>query len=813
MMLRSFVLFIAGGWALPGADVQAFLATYCLGCHGSAVQMADRRFDMLRLPVTDDNSLILTQDIIDQLNLGQMPPAKARQPGLTERTAVINALTAMVADGHAKRVSTGSRTVLRRLNRREYLNTVGDLFRLNMTMFNPTAKFPRDQTAGNMDNIGDTLVTSGYLLEQYLDAADQVVEKALDMRDRPEVQTWSFTGNFRQQPELDYAQTVIFKDKYLCLYESMNSLRHEGAYAPLKAFSKGVPVDGFYEIRVKAEAMNRRHPYNPKIFQMDPEEPYRMGIVPGNEKAGPLQNPQPIEPQLAEVTLGDNGPEWHTMRVWLDAGYTPRFTFPNGMIDGRRGFTQIIAKYRNTMSEEHRGVGPGIRPARPAVLGGAQMPHVRIHEVHIRGPFHEQWPPASRVAVLGDRPYEPGRAREVLQSFATRAYRRPLRAGEVDRLMAVVESRRKDGKADIEALKDGLKAALCSPAFLYLAEPDGERKLTPEALASRLSYFLWSTMPDAELRKLAADRSVVKPEVLVGQATRMLKDARSEAFVQGLLDSWLNLRSLGDMPPDRDAFESFYSYDLQAAMKRETSMFTRDLLDRNGSVVNFLDSDYTFVNKPLAKLYGMDEVVKSPGGQVMRMVKISNPIRGGLLGQGAVLTVSANGVETSPVTRGVWLLDNILGTPPAPPPDNVPPIDPDIRGAKTMREILSKHRASATCMACHQKIDPPGFALENFNPVGEWRDSYKKGVPVDASGEMNGKRFENVAELKKILVERKLQFARMLTERVLSYACGRRMEPLDRPQVNRIADELATRGYGFRDLVELVVASDLFRSK
>jgi hypothetical protein len=384
--------------------------------------------------------------------------------------------------------------------------------------------------------------------------------------------------------------------------------------------------------------------------------------------------------------------------------------------------------------------------------------------------------------------------------------------------MAVAERRRKDGKTPFEALKDAFKATLCAPAFLYLEESGGRSKagsvLPPYALASRLSYFLWSTMPDEALLKAAASGDLHKPDVLLAQTRRMLASPRAEAFVNGFLDSWLNLRGLGDMPPDREAFDRYYTHGLQAAMRTETRMFTRSLLDQNEGIVNFLDSSYTFLNKPLARLYGMEAGIDSAGGHLFRKVKITDPNRGGLLGQGSVLTVSANGIETSPVTRGVWVLENIFGTPPSPPPDNVPPIDPDVRGAKSIREILSKHRESAACMSCHAKIDPPGFALENFDPIGVWRSKDKNGAAIDATGQLaTGESFENIAGLKKLLIARKSDFARMLTERLLTYACGRRIERLDRPRVYGIAGQLAQRGYGFRDLVELVVLSEAFQTK
>ena len=671
----------------PGRDiVPTFLKTYCFECHGAKKPKGDRRFDQLILPASNADDLALLQDALDQLNLGDMPPKKAKQPSAEQLKAAIDELTRSVADGQTRINTTRGQTVLRRLNRREYLNTVGDLFALNMTMFDPTEKFPGDQVVMHMDNIGDALRTSSYLLDQYLDAADQVVEKAFKLKERPAEQTWTFNGNFRQQDQLDRVQLEGKPDRfrYLNIFETPKSFKHNGAYAPLLAFADGVPADGYYEIKVKAEAMHRKHAFDPALFSpMDFDEPFRLGVVPGNKKAGWLHYPQPIEPLLAETALGDNGPEWHTFKVWLDAGYTPRFTFPNGTMSLFNAVQRLANRYSNQLPK-------GKFESRAAAYEAS--PHIRIHEVSIRGPLYDRWPPAGQQVIFGGKPFEASRTREILTAFAGRAYRRPARPEEIDRLVAMVEKRVKDGKSPLEALKDGFKAVLCSPAFLYLAEPaPASETTTPHqllsayALATRLSYYLCSTTPDAELTALAHSGELLKPDVLIAQTRRLRASPKSDAFVEGFLDSWLNLRSLGDMPPpEGSVFDNYYAHDLQSAMRRETQLFTRHLLDHNESIVRFLDADYTFVNRPLAKLYGMPDAVDPVEGQKFRRVKLTNPNRGGLLGQASVLTVSANGVETSPVTRGIWILENILGVTPPPPPDNVPPIDPDVRGAKSM---------------------------------------------------------------------------------------------------------------------------------
>lgn len=804
----------------PAAEpetLRAFLDAYCISCHGPEKQKGDRRFDQIELPVRKAVTLLELQDIIDQLNLGDMPPKKARQPEAAERARMIEAFTQTVAQSE-EALAGSSQTVLRRLNRREYLNTIGDLFAMDMRAFDPTAKFPRDQTIDHMDNVGETLVTSSYLLDQYLEAADQIVEKALTPEAKPEERSWRFDGNFKQQQELSYSHSRVYQNRYLCVYEVPNTTNHEGGYAAIHGFEQGVPADGLYEIKVKAQAMNRHHPYDPEIFKLDPDEPFRLGIVPGDVRAGPLHHPQPVEPELAEVTIHDGEPGWHTMRVWLNAGQTPRFIFPNGMANSRRAFGQLVRKYQDQWPESERGE-TGIYEARRIVLQYGQMPHIRIHEVQIRGPIIDQWPPPSQRAVFGVEPFHAGQTRAILTRFASRAYRRPATEAEVDRLMGLVEERQRQGHDALSSLKDALKAVLCSPAFLYLSEPGQDRQgtLAPYDLAARLSYFLWSTQPDEELRASAATGDLLKPDVLLAQTRRLLAHPRSDAFIAGFLDSWLNLRALGDMPPDRDAFEVYYSSDLQPAMKRETQLFMRHLIETDAPATDFIDAGYTFVNKGLARLYGLD--VDFPPGTAaeFRQVKLSDPRRGGLLGQGSVLTVSANGIETSPVIRGVWLLNNLLGTPPPPPPDNVPPIDPDVRGARSIREILTKHRESPTCFGCHQKIDPLGFALENFDPIGAWRTRYKLGKKIgpqiDASGELpSGETFHNVVDLKRILSERRPQFVKMLTERLLAYACGRRMGPLDRAEITRLSASQIEGPPGMRSLIEAIVSSRVFRS-
>jgi hypothetical protein len=795
------------------ATVKPFLNSYCIDCHGPKKHKGDRRFDRLTSEILDDSTLVDFQDILDQLNLSEMPPGDAKQPSIEQRRAAIVWITTRIARYHRERKTDTGRVVLRRLNSREYRNTVRDLLHVNITMFDPTAMFPRDQTTAQLDNVGESLVTSGHLLARYLAAAEQIVDKAMSPLTKPDVQTWTFRDNFHQQPEIDQVHRKTNKFKHMTLYDVVGADKPEGAYGPIHAFKQGVPTDGYYEIRLRAEALNRINPYEPEFLGMDPDEPFRLGIVAGNYRVGNLHLHQPIEPLLAEFELADES-RWYTVRVWLDAGYTPRFTFRNGLMDIRNLYARILKKYPDLFPTPRR---KGIVENRLISLRDGKLPQIRIHEIEITGPHYDEWPTAGQQAILGDdweHVVESGELpdevmRRHLTRFASRAYRRPVDSNSIDHIMSVINTRRKSGRSSLEAYGDGLKAVLCSPHFLYLEQDDEKGKLSATALASRLSYLLWSSTPDEELSRIATNGDLLKTEFLIQQVDRMLENPKSDAFVDGFLGSWLTLRDLGATPPDRDQFRAFYHYDLDSAMRQETRLFTRYLIDENLSIVNFLDSDFTFVNKPLARLYKL----QPPSGTGFEKVSLTDKRRGGLLGQASILTVTANGIDTSPVVRGVWLLENILGTPPSPPPPDVEPLDPDIRGAKTIRDQLSKHRDIPSCADCHRKIDPLGFALENFDPIGGWRDSYGRKTEIDAAGELpGGMSFNNIADLKKILVEHQSeQFGRALTEKLLAYAIGRNIEPTDRPQVDAILTDLNKSGRGFRDLIHLVILSDLFR--
>jgi hypothetical protein len=446
-----------------------------------------------------------------------------------------------------------------------------------------------------------------------------------------------------------------------------------------------------------------------------------------------------------------------------------------------------------------------------------QGPRIRLWGLEIEGPGFDQWPPSSHQVLFG-KEMDPRNVdlERVILRFASRAFRRPLKPSEVDHYIAFVRKRVQQGESQEASIKLAMVAILTSPRFLYLDEGNDEnplQKLDPFQIASRLSYFLWSAPPDEELLKLAATGKLPRPGILSSEVDRMLRDKKSAAFVQHFTDTWLQINKLGSMPPDPKAFASYYNDRLEYLFQQETQLFFSDLVQSNGSLLNLLDSNYAFLNDALANHYGVPGVA----GEAFQKVALQpSHHRGGLLGQGSILTLSANGIETSPVVRGIWVLENILGTPPPPPPPAVEPLEPDTRGAISIREQLNQHRTVTACADCHRKIDPVGYALEFYDPIGGYRSHYpaRKGpdLLIDGSGKLpSGETFKNERDLKRLLLARKDRFVETLTEKLLTYATGRSMTFRDQGDIKKIAVECGANGYGLRRLITDVVLSETFQ--
>lgn len=831
-------------------DVRPFLETYCIECHGPDKQKGDRRYDTLNLDLSDEETLWLWQDIADQLNLGEMPPSKAKQPHAREIKPVVEWVTGQLDTAFAALDSTGAQTVFRRLNRVEYNRTVRDLLKLGPILEDPTENFPPDETEENFNNIGAALVTSDFLLQGYLDAAEAYIERAAQGGEEPEVKSYQFQAPFYPTQNRHDGKDVPGEFQNIRKNTSDN-----GGFLWLSELEAGVPESGYYKLRFKAQAIDRIHPYDESLVGTRKNEPLRVDVIAGSSTYGYLENRTSSDQKVAAFTIADEQPEWYESRIWLDTGYQPRFTFPNGPIrvKGIRkalvkgypgGFQDFIVNYtfpgdslypysveetlaRKIATEQNQiatfvpkkldtsGTSNSFnsRDGWATFFRDYDGPRIRVFEIELEGPFYESWPTPSYKALFGA--YKPNlkNAKPILERFAENAFRRPVEQEELDVLVKLTRAKSEAGLSDLEALKVGLRATLSSPSFLYLKENDGE--LDDYALASRLSYFLWSSQPDATLLKLAKRGALKRPNTLRAQAKRMLQDKRAWAFTEQFTERWLELYKLGSMPPSDKTFKNYYIDGLQESMKKETQLFFEHALNENLPIDRFLDADFTFVDGGLARLYGLEGVV---GPEFRKVALPRSARRGGLLGHASVLTASANGIDTSPVIRGIWVLENILGAPPSPPPPDVEPLEPDIRGATTIRDQLKKHRTVETCNECHRKIDPLGFALENYDPIGGWRDHYprgdKKGPLVDASGQLpNGQSFKDVNELKEILSSKVDQFSQCLTEKLIAYSTGRLTEFSDRPEIDRIVEELDERGNGLQDLVLLIVGSDAFTTK
>ncbi|MEM9826222.1 MAG: DUF1588 domain-containing protein [Planctomycetota bacterium] len=812
-----------------------FLETYCIDCHTPADPAGDRDLESLNLVSESMDDQILLRDVIDQLTLGAMPPDDVESPPMRQRLAAIEQLRQMLRDMQLRTQSTAGQAVLRRLNRREYRNTLRSLLPIPGTTFDPTENFPAENVDHQIDTIGAALVTSGYLLDRYLEAANRAVDFAFDQPQDLATRTWVFEDGFDQQTELRAAHKAAFEFRYLCLYDHPLADKPEGAYGTVPGLPDGVPATGTYEVTVWAAAKHRDSRYGPSVVRLDREEPFRLGIRPGETRRGGLDHAQPVQPLLAQTQVTSDDFQAYTFKVHLDQGWVPRMTFENGIDGVRQSFGRVFKKHRELLPQSVRQTS-GIFRQRIAVIEHGELPHIRIDKVVIRGPLDDSARSAARKRWL--QPFaakssdakssdakssdsdslhaaslDPVAAADVIAKFADAAFRRPANPDTVARYTGFFEARKSLGRTEPQAMLDTFKAILCSPDFLYFSTASPEGRLDDYAIAERLAYFLSSAPPDAELSAAAAAKHLNQPAQRRQHTERLLKESSAETFVSDFCDAWLNLRALGSMPPDPNDFREYYAGDLESDMRTETRLFVLDLIRRDRPIGELISSRSSFLNRDLAKLYGQSESVPPETAERFQKVSLKHRHRAGLLGHASILTVSANGVETSPVTRGVWVLENLLGTPTPAPPDEVPAIEPDTRGAKTIRQQLEKHRQLATCNACHRKIDPPGFALECFDPVGRFRTHYdkKRRKAIDTSGTLpSGEAFGDVVDFREFLIDQERFLARHFCETLAAYALGRRIEAADHATLDRILDSESDKGYPLQSLLLRWVESEMF---
>jgi mono/diheme cytochrome c family protein len=879
MTLLALVLWpVAAGTAAPAKPavkpaLLAFLDAHCASCHNSATKNGGLDLEALSADFQNPSAFEKWVKVHDRLRAGEMPPKGRKiRPAPAETAAVLEILHADLSKAELARRAAAGRAVFRRLNRTEYENTLRDLFSL------PGLKvkdlLPEDGKAFGYDKSAAGLDLSYVQLAKYMEAADAALDAAIAPHAaRPAVFTVHIPGTFDAFVRNAFlGQTVFLKD-----------FHYDDTVIPIPRGRIGKEPES---LKVKRDLL--KHPYagTMGVFRADdaefkPQFPF-IPVVAGryklrmsvwsflwdNGEVKPSPRPEVAAIVASGRTLGyfdapSLQPTVTEVEVWLEA--KERFHFNAASLW-------------------------------PALLGGNVAEYVRpgiaVDWLEIEGPPLEQWPPASHRRLFGDLPlvplpptprqkgkvkgnvpsadvhlprrppenayvirghgkpyiknvdslpqhFEPATvaskapeadARRLLANFLPRAFRRPATPEEVGRYVELFKARLAEGDVFEVAMRTAYQAALCSPDFLFLKEPAGP--LDFWAMASRLSYFLWSSMPDDELFALAEKGRLHEGAVLREQVERMLEDPKAERFIADFTDQWLDLEEIDATTPDKKLYPEFRPI-LRDAMLAETRAFWRELLEKDLSATNVVHSDFAMLNQRLAEHYGIPGVV---GSAIRRVPLPADAGRGGFLTQASVLKVTANGTVTSPVKRGAWVQRKILGQPPDPPPPDVPAIEPDVRGTTTVREMLAKHRANASCAACHKRIDPPGFALESFDVIGGRqtryrslgddgdvpdksltfgrRVAYRWGRKVDAAGETaDGRSFTNIEEFKKLLLEDPRSIARNLVRQLVTYATGAPIGFADRAAVERVLDQTAERQYGIRSLIHEVVQSPLFRTQ
>ncbi|MES2569838.1 MAG: DUF1592 domain-containing protein [Verrucomicrobiota bacterium] len=741
----------------------AFFEAHCLDCHEGGTTKGGLNLEKADTAMSGPEQTDLWAHIFDRLAAGEMPPAKRPRPDPIEVKQFLATLRPRLLEADRGR----REVVQRRLNRTEYENTVRDLLGIEIEL---KEFLPEDQQAGGFDNNGDALALSSEAMQGYLEAARAAINVAIVTGERPKMETWTTDSLSEVQQYID-AGDFGYVDGRIVTYVSDQS-----DYSKISTRARRTPVRGRYRFKFQAATHNTSE----------------LGFftVSASNFAG-------VASKARNLGYFEVGPEPKTFvfEAMLDAKVAVQF-FALGL----PGYIKKAA--------------------------GSRYPGVGFGAVEITGPLSEQLQSTIRLSGSGNEGTLSD-AEAILHTFLPRAFRRPVSEAEVGRYTSLIRKELEGKRTFHESLRAGLVAVLCSPNFLYLREaarPD-TRRITDTELASRLSYFLWSTMPDAELFALAEKGELSDPKVLAAQVERLLCDAKAEALVTNFTGQWLRLRQINDTQPDSKLYKKFDEL-LQVSMVREGEGFFRQLLTENLPITNILDSDWAMLNQRLAEHYGVPGV----HGLALRKVKLpSNSVRGGVLTQAGVLKVTANGTTTSPVLRGVWVLENILGQPVPPPPPNTGGIEPDIRGAETIREQLDKHRHEESCMVCHVKIDPPGFALESFDPIGDFRENYlrwivhneekgygsvKPGAPVDPSGKLaTGEPFGDIREFKKLLLARSDAFAHCLAEKLLTFGLGREMGFSDRDAVDAIVKQTTEGGGGLRTLIHAIIESETFAQR
>lgn len=811
--------------------IAPLLQKYCLRCHGPETAEADLNFAQLKADFGDRASAAIWLEIRNQVNLGEMPP----QDELQLTVAEIQELSGWIGHGleaaENARLGAGGSVMIRRLNRHEYTYTVADLLSMKFPPGESPLDFlPPDGTALGFDKVSAALTLDPSLMTQYYQVARRVADRAI-VDGPPDFPTEKMRLEYEEIADSNAIGYLLNRlgmkavPGGLQLVEgntrSFGMLRYPG-----RNDNNVAPINGFYRFTVRAGGrpgadgevprlrLTHNHPDDGmrKIMEFDvkadwdqPREYSR--VVPRDTLGGELE----LQLVNEKGFYMSQRPGEHFMRRNNEVGKTGDFT-ESIRLAGRK-----IAE----------GWGGDRSTPDPDKLDETRYPRVFLDYLEVEGPLYEQWPPASHTTLLfdqtrsvteTDRESQLAYAREVFRRFLPRAWRRPVKDHELESILGVVQTELENGGPFHDAIRLGLTATLTSPKFLLLGEPGAERqqgKLDDYQLASRLSYFLWSSMPDESLFELAAEGRLRDPEVLARQVDRMLVDERIERFVQGFGRQWLKTDTFNAFAPDPYLYRS-YDENLSEAVVEEPLAFLRTILQQDLSLLNFIDSDFLVINHRLAEHYGIDGIE----GEEFRSVPLPDDSpRGGLLGMAGIHQAGSDGVRTKPVSRAVYVLDVLFNDPPGPPPPNAGEIEPNIRGERlTVRERLLQHQKIKSCAACHTRLDPYGLALENFNVIGHWRDQQDgedfrgdRRPEIEVEGRLpNGESFATFEEFRQKLLDQSDRFRRALAEKLLVYALGRPVQPGDDSVLNQAVSDMRQSGDSLRGLLKSIITSQAF---
>lgn len=747
------------------SEVRPILAHHCFDCHGAEKQKGKLRLDTLsRDLVTDRRAAETWHDVRSVLQLGEMPPDDEPELPAEERRILLDWLKESIEQANQARKRDSGRVVVRRLNRVEYQNTMRDLLGLDVSY---TTDFPPDAVSEDgMRNNGSALQMTSIQLEYYLAAARKALDRVIVDDSMPGV----FTHRFDQSTEKKWVNGI------------KGSNLVSGKEEFVVRMKKEYPDDGVFRIRMRVRGV---------IEQEEAPIPHMRLMV--GYRPDTLQTRR----VLAEGDLPSG--DWRELEF---VGHLSNFPLP---VRGQGKFPGLVVSV---------AADPG---------------QVEVEWLEFHGLLFQSWPPATHRRILFESELrdrdEPAYVREVVQRFLPRAWRRPVTKEEVERLVGFFKARRNESPSFEESIRETLVLALVSPSFLFLLEPDSleARPLDSYELAARLSYFLWSSMPDDKLTEVAASGELLNDKTLRAQVRRMIADPRAEEFVVQFTNQWLDLEAAERVVIDQKIYRGFDS-GLVEDMKRETQEFVGEVLRHNLSARNFLDSDFAMLNDRLARHYGI-EGVRSREFERVPLVGGEAARRGGLLTQAAILTGASTGQDSHVIKRAVFVRDRMLGDPPDPPPPNVPELETaDGNFARLpIREQLALHLKDSACADCHRGIDGWGHALEEYDAVGQWRDEVvrmtdgrkKATLPVDARAKLpDGREVTGAAELKRYLLNhREEQFARAFVERITAYGLGRTLGLEDEAALSSLTADFLASDLHLRDLVESIVTSAMFRSK